>query len=179
MCRGSPREWHHGALPGHISATHATQQGRANGFNTEARRHRDTEKCILDRIYRINRMGCPLSTFSTFPTRLNLSYAEIRRATQRNPPFYILYISYTVNIVRVAGTGRTTGTSRTGRTIRTPPPFCIFCTVKPANGRSISPAPGKSRTRRMCSPRKKPQIKFSDHFPNCTKTVILRIFATL
>jgi len=70
---------------------------------------------------------------------------------------------------RLMPCGRQNGTSRTGRTIRTPPPFCIFCTVKPANGRSISPAPGKSRTRRMCNLRKKPQIKFSDHFPNCTK----------
>ena len=31
--------------------------GGLTSFNTEARRHRDTENCILDRIYRINRMG--------------------------------------------------------------------------------------------------------------------------
>jgi len=46
--------------------------GRGQVFNTEAQRHKGTEKCVLDRINRINRMGCS--------------------------PLYIFYISYTVKI---------------------------------------------------------------------------------
>ena len=143
MCRGSPREWHHGALPGHISATHASQQGRANGFNTEARRHRDTENCILDRIYRINRMGCPLSTFSTFSTRLILCVLQ----------------------GQVGQLGRVGQVGQLGRPLhsvfsaRLNPQMAAVSRLRPAN-----------RARVACAaPEKKPQIKFFGRFPDCTK----------